>query len=130
MRNRAQCAKCKVIVESSARDKTDVCDCGEISVSGGDLYGCSSKDWTNFLRVDDNGNVVIPKVIDRKPPTREELLSELQHLVDRIEAMPREAMIVSINHYDYASLLILLIALFRSEDASSESSDGIELRDA
>lgn len=121
MRNRAKCKACESIIESlSARDEC-TCKCGQISVSGGDRMGCAAVDWSNFLRVDDEGNVIVPTVQDKPLPTRQDFLDALDEMIKRIEEMPQQAMIVSINHYDFVSLLILLSSIFRSEHNSSKT---------
>lgn len=119
MRNRAKCKLCQSIIESTTLYEEIGCACGHISVSGGDKYGCSAIDWSNFLRVDDQGNEIIPTIRDADKPktvTRKELLDMLDDLIKRIEDMPQNALIVAINHYDYLSLLILLSSIFRSDN--------------
>jgi len=119
MRNRAKCKACESIIESlSARDECS-CKCGQISVSGGEAMGCAAVDWSNFLRVDDEGNVIVPQIKDKPEITHTDLINELDNLIKRIEEMPQQAMVVSINHYDFVSLLILLSSLFRSLPAVS-----------
>lgn len=116
MRNRAKCKKCNDIIESLNDRDTCGCSCGEISVSGGSKMGCAAADWSNFLRVDDDGNTIVPEIKDSKPATKSDLLKALDEMIDRIEAMPKQAMIVSINHYDFVSLLIFLSSIFRCKD--------------
>lgn len=120
MRNRAKCKACESIIESlNSRDECS-CKCGQISVSGGDRLGCAAIDWSNFLRVDDEGNVVVPTVTDKLPATKGDLLNSLDEMINRIEGMPQQAMIVSINHYDFVSLLILLSSIFRFEGCDNK----------
>lgn len=120
MRNRAKCKACESIIESlNARDEC-ACKCGQISVSGGERMGCAAVDWSNFLRVDDEGNVIVPSITDKPPICKADLLDALDDMIKRIEEMPQQAMIVSINHYDFVSLLILLSSIFRSEDAPNK----------
>ncbi len=48
-RNRAQCLKCKDIIESKSQNDFVRCSCGEIFVDGGLIYsrrGCTN--WKNF----------------------------------------------------------------------------------
>lgn len=117
MRNRAKCKKCEFTIESLNSRHTVECKCGQISVSGGDLLGCAAIDWSNFLRVDDEGNVITPTITDAPKLTRKDLLDALDEMIKRIEAMPSNAMVVSINHYDFCSLLVLLSSIFRVEDS-------------
>ncbi len=115
MRNRAKCKSCESIIESlNSRDEVN-CACGKISVSGGDKMGCAATDWSIFLRVDDDNNIIVPKVQEAPTITRDDLLAALNDMIHRIEEMPQQAMIISINHYDFVSLLILLSSIFKSE---------------
>ncbi len=121
MRNRAKCKACESIIESlSSRDECN-CKCGQISVSGGERMGCAAMDWGNFLRVDDEGNVIVPTVQDKPAVSKADLIDALDEMIKRIEDMPQQAMIVSINHYDFVSLLILLSSIFRSEEGVDPS---------
>jgi len=123
MRNRAKCKACESIIESlSPRDEC-TCKCGQISVSGGDRLGCAAVNWANFLRVDDEGNIIVPEVKEKPSPTKEEFLQALDEMIKRIEDMPQQAMVVAINHYDFVSLLILLSSIFKSESVSSSIKD-------
>jgi len=115
MRNRAKCKACESIIESLSQNDEVTCKCGQISVSGGELLGCAAINWSNFLRVDDEGNVIVPVVKDKPPVTKDDLLNALDELIKRIEEMPQQAMITAINHYDFVSLLILLSSIFRSD---------------
>lgn len=121
MRNRAKCKLCSNIIESRYQYEEISCTCGQISVMGGDKMGCSAFDWANFLRVDDEGNEIVPTIKDAKPidTTKKDLLNALDDLIKRIEEMPKQAMIIAINHYDYVSLLILLSSLFRCDNDSN-----------
>lgn len=115
MRNRAKCKQCESIIESLSLQDECSCKCGQISVSGGDKMGCAAINWSNFLRVDDENNVIVPTIKEQPKVTREDFLNALDDMIARIEAMPKQAMIISINHYDYVSLLILLSSIFRME---------------
>lgn len=112
MRNRAKCKRCESIIESLTIGDIVNCKCGEIYVSGGDKLGCGAANWDNFLRVDDEGNIIVPKIQEAAKPTREDFLNALDDMIKRIEAMPPNAMVVSINHYDFVSLLVLLQSIF------------------
>jgi hypothetical protein len=123
MRNRAKCKQCESIIESNGPKDEVSCKCGQISVSGGDLLGCSARNWANFLRVDDEGNIIVPKIQDAPRVGREDFLDALDEMIKRIEDMPKQAMVVAINHYDFVSLLILLSSIFRSDSRSVDSKD-------
>lgn len=118
MRNRAKCKKCEAIIESLKIGDECLCKCGEISVSGGEMMGCAAKDWCNFLRVDDEGNIIVPTIKEPARLTREDFLQALDEMIKRIEEMPPNAMIVAINHYDFVSLLVLLSSIFRFDSNS------------
>lgn len=102
-------------------------------MDGGDALRCGSKDWSNFIRVDDEGNEIIVKVKEspllisekqetknsqnaQHKPSKVELLEMLQEMIKSIESLPQGAMSSYITHYDYVLLLILLSALFRADD--------------
>jgi hypothetical protein len=124
MRNRAKCKSCESIIESIHERDEVGCSCGKISVSGGDKMGCAATDWSIFLRVDDEGNVIVPKIQEAPALSRDDLLFALDDMIKRIEEMPQQAMIISINHYDFVSLLILLSSIFKS-DASLRDISGV-----
>jgi len=124
MRNRAKCRLCEEIIESFHSHDYVSCKCGEISIDGGNMhYKASAKDFNNFLRVDDNGKEVEVVVEEKAPiedlpsfkPSKEELLQMLEEMQKRIENLPIEAIYSPINHADFASLMMLLSAIFRSE---------------
>ena len=71
MRNRAKCKLCKIVIESFFDNDHVTCKCGEISVYGGtsNYYVSAVRDLSNILRVDDNDNVIIPKIITQNENT-------------------------------------------------------------
>jgi hypothetical protein len=126
MRNRAKCKLCKDVLESFHRHDYVTCSCGQISIDGGnDCYKASALNWSNFLRVDDEGNEIIPKIEDANMPsdngfsektlsqpiTKKDLLKQLDAMIENIEKLPNMAMSLPINHYDFVSALILLQAI-------------------
>jgi hypothetical protein len=128
MRNRAKCKKCEDIIESFHQYDYVTCKCGEIAVDGGTSYfRCVAKNIENFLRIDDEGNDIIPKFIDAeekanvKPldiaakPNRTDRLVMLDEMIKSIEKLPVHAMSSYITHYDYYSLLLLLQSLLRDD---------------
>lgn len=123
MRNRAKCKLCKDIIESFHATDLVICNCGEISVDGGEALRCSAREWKNFLRVDDQDNEITVSVKgDVNPfdisskPTKDQLLNMLDDMIENIEKLPKHVMTTPINHYDYSSLLILLSAILRSDE--------------
>ena len=125
MKNRAKCKLCQDIIESFHRQDYITCKCGEISIDGGlDFYKAAAKDWSNFLRVDDEGNEIQVQVKEKDndvkeeithKPSKKELLSNLQEMVKTFNDLPQEAMMAPINHYDFSSLLSVLLVLFSDE---------------
>lgn len=103
-----------------------MCKCGEISVDGGDAMRCAAKDWSNFVRVDDNGNEIAVRIKDdtnvkpldipKAKPTKKELLAMLDEMISNIEKLPQEAMLMPITHYDFVSSLLLLSEIAKSAD--------------
>lgn len=124
MRNRAKCKLCKTIIESYHPGDYVDCKCGEISVSGGAAMFCAAKSWDNFVRVDDKDSEIVTKVLDDvkpvdnydKKPTKKELIEMLERDITNIENMPQAAMTAPITHYDLASSLLLLLAIFKAEE--------------
>lgn len=49
-------------------------------------------------------------------PNKNELLSMLDEMIDRIENLPQEARYAPITHADHASLILIVSALFRASD--------------
>ena len=127
MRNRVKCKKCLSIIESYHATDYVMCKCAEIYVDGGPALKCGANDYSNFLRVDDNGNEIVVKVTNGdketqethespSKPTRAELLRMLDDMISNIERLPQHALMGPINHYDHVSSLILLSSILRSFD--------------
>lgn len=125
MKNRAKCKLCQSIIESFHLHDHVICKCGEISVSGGTQeYSCSANDWSNFLRVDDQGNEIIVTVKDsEKPevnplyaekPTRDDKLKMLDEMIKSYENLPAHATQAPITGYDLTSALLLVKSLFEA----------------
>ncbi len=127
MRNRAKCKLCGDIIESLHRHDYVRCSCDEIAVDGGPggkdgtgYWRCSAKDWRNFVRVDDDDNEVLPKIVEKDDvtkPNKRELIEMLDEMVKNIENLPPAAMTSYVTQYDLASLMMLLSSIFK---ASSE----------
>ncbi len=129
MRNRAKCKLCKSVIESFHELDYVDCKCGEISIHGGNAkLGCSAKDFSNFMRVDDMDNEIVVKI--KGDPTEEEQeevkvpdgilgkvekIKLLEEIINNIEKLPPNAMYTPINHYDFSSALMVILALFKSE---------------
>jgi hypothetical protein len=122
MRNRAKCRLCNDILESIHRHDYISCKCEEIAIDGGTAYHkCHARNWENFIRVDDEGNEVIPKIVQAEtikepsilqPPALKETdaKTEIDSLIETYENLPQDALIQPITHYQYLSLLYLLKA--------------------
>lgn len=129
MKNRAKCKKCHSIIESFHSTDYVLCKCGEIAIDGGEALLCYAIDFSNFLRVDDEGREIIVSLkgsnvkqlyTESKMPTKQELLSHLKDMIDTYERLPEMAKYSPITHYDHLSLLLLLSAIFRA-DCKDES---------
>ena len=123
MKNRAKCKLCLSVIESFHEGDYVTCKCGHISVSEGLSMGCSALDWNNFLRVDDLGNEIVPKIVDKsddvKPLYNEKLEKEdklkmLDEMIKYYESLPSQVLQAPITGYDLLSSLILLSSILRS----------------
>lgn len=126
MRNRAKCKLCQSVIESFHTWDHVTCNCGEISVDGGNEYlKCSAKDFKNFLRVDDNDNEIIVTVKEEPieipqseishKPSRKELLSMFDEMITSYENLPKHAMLSPVSNADLCSSLILINAILNAE---------------
>lgn len=124
MKNRAKCKLCQSIIESYHATDYVACACGHIAVDGGDALKCYAKDWSNFLRLDADGNEIAvsaqssvkPLDMPTTKPTRKELIEMLDEMARNIERLPQRAMLEPITHYDFVSALMLVSELFKSSD--------------
>lgn len=132
MRNRAKCKSCGDLLESFHRHDFVSCKCGEISIEGGEVvFKCFSKNWENFIRIDDDGNEVSVKVVEKdnqeEPVHREksyalgrkDKIKMLKTLTENISNLPESAMSLPVSHYDLYSFMLVVSELF-SEELSSE----------
>ncbi len=129
MRNRAKCKLCESIIESFHRHDYVMCKCGHIAVDGGqDYFRAMAINWDNFMRMDDVGNEIIVTVKEPEEeqlsqemptqssmPSKKDMLEMLDGMIKSIEKLPSHAMTNPINHYDFSSLMILLVAILRSD---------------
>jgi hypothetical protein len=127
MKNRAKCKLCFQILESFHTYDYVTCNCGEISISGGnDRLECSAKNWENFLRVDENGNEIVVKVKDSVETTesnneefpimtRADKIDMLEAMVKNIENLPKAAMAQPINNFDMYSYLVVILSILKDE---------------
>jgi hypothetical protein len=130
MKNRAKCKLCGDIIESFHRHDYVHCKCGEIAVDGGSSYfKCSAINWENFLRIDDEGNEIVPSIVEStddkilewakeklKEPAEFEAkdsatrqhLAAIDDMIAAIERLPDRAMSDPVTHYDLYALLVLI----------------------
>lgn len=129
MKNRAKCKLCNKIIESFHTHDYVSCECGEISIDGGNTYAhCAARDWGNFVRVDDNGNEIQIKVLDKSEiditpqpsyspiQTRKEKIDMLEAMVKNLENMPPPALALPPTHYDLYSFLVLVLSILKYEE--------------
>lgn len=115
MKNRAKCKKCNDIIESEGNYIS--CKCGEIALDAGDKMRCFANDWDNLVRIDNEGNEIIPVIKNdmlKEKPDKQELIKVLEEMIKNIEELPSTAMLNPITHYDYVSGLLLMLQLFKS----------------
>lgn len=126
MRNRAKCKVCNVIIESFAWNDHIACKCGEIEIWGGlQNAKCAANKWENFLRIDDQGNEIVPQIvkneeekIDMAIPgekTRDDLINIFQQLLDSIEKMSEDALLIPVNHVDLHTYLTVIMEIIKKK---------------
>ncbi len=84
---------------------------------------CAAIDWSNFLRVDDAGNEIVPTIkgeaqasAPKEKPSKQELLKLLGDMIENIERLPQVALTLPVTHYDLLSALLLLSEILRARD--------------
>lgn len=106
---------CRAIIESNSSVDYIVCGCGEIGIGGGsDKLQCYANDFSNFLRVDDEGNDIVVSVKDPSKPTRKELLKMLKEMIENTDKLPSQALFSPVMYSDFVSLMLLLSAILES----------------
>lgn len=83
---------------------------------------CFSNSWDNFVRVDDEGNEIVPEIIDdfipveerRSKPSKKELLEMLDSLITSYEKLPSSALSSPASNSDLHSALLILSSLIKS----------------
>lgn len=127
MRNRAKCKLCQVVIESTDEHDVCQCECGEISVLGGSKeFRCAAKDFSNFIRVDDDDKEIEVRVKNKTQeeefpqtqPSKKEMIEMLYNMIKNYQDLPQQAMSTYINHYDLLSVLMLVYRIFESERES------------
>lgn len=120
MRNRGKCKSCGDIIESFHRYDYVECKCGKIAVDGGnDYFGVIAHDFSDFIRLDDEDNEIIPKIIekDQENPTLSDTslnmpINRLKFLIDNIKNLPLQGQQSFITNYDMQCVLEVVYELF------------------
>ena len=132
MRNRAKCKLCSTTIESTHRHDYVSCACGEISIDGGQDYcRCLARNYSNFLRIDDEGNEIVVKFVDNpikeenegtlvNPSesvkyTKLELIEQLERLAQSIGALPQSAKFTHVTQDDMQSVIATIALIFRQD---------------
>jgi len=126
IRNRAKCKKCQSIIESFFPTDLVFCACREIAVEGGEAMKCMANEWSNFLRVDDEGNEIIPTIREVKDSSVElevphrihnksEILKVIDHLIDTLNDLPPHALATSLTQYDQLAMLTILGSILKAD---------------
>lgn len=123
MRNRAKCKLCSSVIESFHRFDLVSCKCGEISISGGlDFLECFAKDFSNFLRIDEEGKEVKvklidkPKVIEEVPVDQEEQpqlskedkIKMVDAMLKYYDDLPKHALLSPPTQYDIKAVFLMI----------------------
>lgn len=128
MRNRAKCKLCGDIIESFLQNDFVTCKCGEISIDGGNYYlRCAARDWRNFIRIDDNGDEVIPKIVEKdqieeseseisNKMSRKELLEMFRIMTDKLDELPRHVKQMSPTNADLYSFMLVLSQILEADE--------------
>lgn len=123
MENRAKCKICKSVIQSYHAQDLVFCECGEIALDGGEAMKVYANDFSNVIRVDDNGNEIIPKVIEKEDEvievkekvTKESLIGMLEEQVNAYERLPKDAYYSPVVVADLVSLMMILLSIFKDE---------------
>lgn len=126
MRNRAKCKKCESIIESFHRHDHVTCKCGEIAIDGGpDYFRCMANELSNIIRVDDEGNEIIPVIRDKedvKPldiglpkPSKQDKIKMLEEIIQGYERLSETGLNSYVTNYDLLSALMLLLSILRDD---------------
>jgi hypothetical protein len=132
-RNRAKCRLCNQVIESFTMSDLVECSCGEIAIEGG-TYRLNTwfKNAENFLRIDDDGNEIPIKFVEKKNENQllddwmkdktspdlknlekaEILEMSLKEMIKNYNSLPTEVLSKPITGYDFLSLLIWLGSVF------------------
>ena len=88
----------------------------------------AAKNYANFIRIDDEGNEIIVKVIEKiedempKKLTRKDYISSLEEAINHLSSLPDSARFASVNQYEMEAYLKLLLLIFQTVDLPPASS--------
>jgi len=124
MRNRAKCRKCGSVIESFHPTDFILCKCEEIAVDGGEALRCYARDWGNFLRVDDEGNEIVPTIRNIDNPSDEEphyndnseALEALKLMIDSYLKLPQEVMMHPATNADFCNVMMIVYQALRGKN--------------
>jgi hypothetical protein len=95
------------------------CKCGEIAITGGDVaFEVFANDFSNIIRIDDQGNEVAVKVEENGELADKALVNEaskvvskkerVDSIISQLESLPSDAMSHPLTHYDLIYILRLI----------------------
>lgn len=132
MRNRAKCKKCGDIIESKSQNDMVSCSCGEISIDGGsEHFRCLAIDWSNFLRVADDGSEIEVKIADKEDKqekeridddikedriSRSQLIKILEDHIRHSEGLPSYVKTSFVTYMDLDAVVSLIIGIIKAKD--------------
>jgi hypothetical protein len=118
--HKIKCRLCHTIMQSKDSDVV-ICRCGEITLDGIDKKIYINKDISSYMEIDESGNEItsITKpgniVSPEKPkPTKEELLAIFDDSIKAIEALPPQALNISVSQYDLYLVMCTISAIFKA----------------
>lgn len=86
---------------------------------------CYAKSFKNFIRIDDDGNEVIPTIIEgdapeadpnhhiKEPPNRDELLAGLNEYIKSFDNLPSHALMTPITQNEMKACMMIIYAILR-----------------
>ena len=134
MRNRAKCRLCNDIIESKHNHDMVSCSCGQISIDGDtEYYRCLAIDWTNFIRIGEDGSEIEVKVdnaqdhgkeqkandrMEENRASKQELLQHLKAHISHSENLPPHVKQSFCTYMDLDAAITLIYAILVAKDES------------
>ncbi len=131
MRNRAKCKLCNDIIESHHQHDYVSCSCKEIAVDGGsEAFRCLAGNWSNFLRIADDGSEIEIKVQEENQDPKEDnilqqkaeneisktdLMKHFRDHLKHIERLPAHVRESFVTNLDLESVLTLIYSIFNAK---------------